>query len=302
MKKICLIGSFGAYNLGDELILSAALDHYGVDNCIIMTADGHFSSSFYGTKLETVPPFPSGIRSFWSCLTHKAYRTSILTLNNKINHIVFVGGGLMAIKTRAYFLWWGMVKGCLFFCPKKPIVWEYQGIDKPRNFLERYFLKTAFRSATSISVRDKASKIALESSNIKVPVVVKNDRVFEYFGSDFQGHKETKKYCLVNAINPIEPDLWERIKSEASKQNLKIRLLILDKQGDITMIPEVESIFPPTKEALLSLFQASGMVIAERFHGIVLGCCFVPDKTFSLRKPYAKKVLDFCDKKSVSIF
>ena len=59
LVRTLLIGSFGAGNIGDEMILLAALEAY--PKSLVMTADKDASATFLAREIQTVQPFPIGL-------------------------------------------------------------------------------------------------------------------------------------------------------------------------------------------------------------------------------------------------
>ena len=97
--KTLLVGNFGARNVGDEMILASALERY--PDAVVATADAEFSTRFQEKKFQTVLPFPTGLRSWIRFLSHP--EATMRELKGTIDTIVFPGGGLLAIKDKA---WW----------------------------------------------------------------------------------------------------------------------------------------------------------------------------------------------------
>ena len=59
--KTLLVGNFGADNVGDELILLAALEVY--PESLVMTSNPEFSQTFTERTFETISMTPTGFRS-----------------------------------------------------------------------------------------------------------------------------------------------------------------------------------------------------------------------------------------------
>jgi polysaccharide pyruvyl transferase WcaK-like protein len=303
--KTLLIGNFGDKNLGDEMILDAALNFYGRKKVIVMTADSEFSQKFCKKSFQTMPPIPTGIRSFFKFVFNKKYRKSILKKRTKINKIVFVGGGLFAIKIRAYFVWWITTVWVKKLFKNIPIYWEYQGIDAPINDVERFFLRSALTGAKSISVRDKNSFKALKKLGILGDCTIKEARVEEELRLSHSTLQipNKKNILLLNAIVKINKDLWKKIKIFAEQDKLEIVFIafILKDKKYIPQNFNGRVLFPETKKELIHLFSQAKVVLGERFHSLILGNFFCPQKTFLFRDPYSQKVRNFCKKNKISI-
>lgn len=306
MKKTLLIGNFGDYNLGDELILDAALDMYGTEKVVVMTVDSDFSQEFCGKLFETMPPFPTGFRSFLNFIFSAAYRKALFKNRGNIDRVVFVGGGLFAIRLKAYFIWWAMSCWTKKLFKNVPIHWEYQGIDMPKIFLGRYFLMNALKGSHNISVRDEKSLEVLESLGLYEGFEVREDRVFESLqslkpSSRPEEEELNKDILLLNAINPITDKDWVRVQELAGQKNLEV-VFVAFTLSDTQNIPwhfQGAIKFPETKKILFLLCSQAKVFIGERFHALILGQHFCPNATFVLRSPYSRKVENFCGKHDI---
>ncbi len=294
--KILLIGNFGDKNLGDELILDAAIEEFGEKNVVVMTADSDFSQIFCEKSFETMKPFPTGFRSFFRFVFSKKYRQDLFKYKNKIEKIVFVGGGLFAIKTKAYFIWWMSSLWTKKVFKGIPIYWEYQGIDQPKNFLEKWFLTSALKNAKNISVRDENSQKVLK--NLGISSEKKEDRVFEKFKNLKVQKFKSEEILLLNAVKKINQNVWLDVQELAKKGNLEIVFVAFTPQDRQTIPFDFAGkvIFPKTKTELITLFNSARIVVGERFHSLVFGQKFCNKNTFLLREPYSRKVKSFCDK------
>ena len=283
--KTLLIGNFGAKNLGDELILNFAIEKIGAKNCVVMTADCDFSQKFCGRNFETIPVFPTGFCSFFQFFLNKNHRKKIL-LAKSADRVVFPGGGLFAIKFRAFFLWF-LIFLWVKFLVKKPIFFENQGVDFPRNFIEKWILKFVFSRTESISVRDFESSEALKKCGIDAKIVA--DRVFENLKFE---KTEKQKISLWNSRADVDFFGQEGV-------------FLAMEPGDLDFARNFcgKSVFPQTKSELFSLFSVAERAIGERLHFLILGVKFCgSEKTFCLRKPYSQKVASFCEKNEVKVF
>ncbi len=301
MKKTLLIGNFGDNNLGDELILDSALEFYGADRSVVMTNDSNFSQQFCEKEFETINPFPTGFRSFFKFLFSKKYRKSIFDKQGNIEKIVFVGGGLFAIKTKAYFIWWIMSLWTKNLFKGQPVYWEYQGVDVPKNFLEKFFLKSALKNAKNISVRDQNSFEVLKKLGIESEI--KEDRVFEELKSKKVEKLRKGKVFLLNAIKEIDEDSWIAVQELAVKEKLEVIFVAFTPKDKKTIPIDFAGkiVFPTTKNELMNLFDNAKIVVGERFHSLVLGQIFCEENTFLLRKPYSEKVKTFCEEYGIEI-
>ncbi|MCF7812717.1 polysaccharide pyruvyl transferase family protein [Candidatus Gracilibacteria bacterium] len=295
--KTLLIGNFGAQNIGDELILSSALEDY--PDCIVMTADSEYSQNFTEKKFETVPFVPIGVRSWLKFIFSSAYRDQIFSLNKKCVQVVFPGGGLFAIKFRACLLWFFIFLWIRFLLPDKKIIFQHQGVDKNLSWLSRKMTAFVFSRTDEISVRDEASREAVRDLCGK-DVPNTHDRVERYLSTYFQ-HSEAQKETMV-LVNSKR-----RWRSGALKEQFPHhkKIFIALHKKDLRFVSDSsffdDVVFPRNKTALLNLFQRSSFVVGMRFHSLLLGYHFCSnDKTFVLGAPYSEKVKNFVAEKGIS--
>lgn len=283
-----LIGSFGAENIGDELILNAALTKHS--SAIVMTADAKKSQEFLEKSFPSVPPFPTGIKSLFHFLKAKNWNT-YKKLNKKIDQIIFPGGGLFSLSLKACLIWTIHIWWCRHFFPGKKIHLESQGIDFPRNFFARKLIQWGLLNVNSVSVRDRLSQENAQKISEKKASIV-GDAVENYFKKNpvipaqagIQNLK-TKK-ALLNAAKPF--NLEKLIKKIDQR---KSTFIAFDK-NDLKKIPgnfPGKIIFPKTISELFETFQEHEIFIGQRFHFLVLAKHISPKTTFLLESPYAPK-------------
>lgn len=293
--KTLLIGNFGKPNIGDELILNAALEDY--PNVVVMTNNEAFSQTFCEQRFECVPFFPTGMRSWWQFIISKKYRDKILSLKKRgVEQIIFPGGGLFAIRFRAVLLWTFMFLWVRKFLGVDiPIHFQSQGVDRGLSWFSRRLIKHVFSQVTSISVRDKASAKALKELGI-CEVGIEGDRVDTFLKKQtiWKRGGMPEKLVLINALSEINSKLNQEI-LERYKDYRKTYLAF--EEGDKSYVPKElqrEVVFARTKTEIFTYFGKAEQVIGERFHCLVLGEYFCgADNTFVLRIPYSQKVQHF---------
>lgn len=298
MTQTLLVGNFGDQNVGDELILLSALQDY--PGAIVMTSDAAWSQNFTEQQFRTVPFPPVGLRSFWKYLTNKNYRSQISQLANySIDKIVFPGGGLLAIKWKACWLWFGIFCWLRFWCPAAQVRLEHQGVDQHLSWFSQRLAKYVFGRADFISVRDPASGKALEVLGIKYQVLG-NDRVYDYLENAPACPESDENLIILNALSE-----FDITKIETQYPDHKI-IFVPFALSDISVLPDdfaAEVIWPKTKTELFELMQRAEVLIGERFHSLVLGAHFCgADKTFTLKAPYSEKVESFCAEQGILQF
>ena len=297
--KTLLVGNFGAQNLGDELILMAALQDYS--NATVMTADASFSQQFCECDFDTVVFPPTGFKSFWQYLTSRAYRQQTKNLA-KFDQIVFAGGGLFAIKLHACWLWYGVFWWLKKNNPQAEIRFEHQGVDKGLGFLGKRLARSVFKNADFVSVRDKASAQAVKNLGVMAELV--SDRVWAWEEIPESTHVPARRsrdqMTLVNARKSIGSDLLQRLYRQ---ENL---VFVAFEKSDLAAVPSdwpgaVE--FPQTMAELTSLCASGKRLIGERLHSLLFASKVLGSENVQLlRTPYAEKVASFAKEIGWKIF
>lgn len=288
--RILLVGNFGAKNLGDELILLAALQDY--PEAAVMTADSDWTQHFCEREFETVVFPPTAFRSWLRYARSPLYRRQVKALENSFDRIIFVGGGLFAIKLRACILWWFVFKWLKRLNPTAEIWFENQGIDCCLSWLSKKLMVSVLRQADLVSTRDKLS--FNETKNLAISKVeLKSDRFWE---TDFGWITSVDKQpiVLVNALVPLEPalrkDLYDRYKN-------KELVFVAFAKSDLRFVPKnwpgkVE--FPETQSELFELFDQAEELVGERLHSLLMGSKVLGlEAVCLLREPYSEKVTVF---------
>ncbi|MBT3349053.1 hypothetical protein HN954_02730 [bacterium] len=289
--KTLLIGNFGARNVGDELILAAALSKFS--DAIVATADAEFSQKFSERTFETIQPFPSGLRSFFSFFLKKEFRRELRVLRGQVSKIIFPGGGLFAIRSRAFWIWGATIFWLKKYFPDAEIFLENQGIDEPQNFLQRAILKKSLRGISKISVRDAASAAVLKK--LKIESLVVGDRVESW---KISGAEKKKKRVLINSR--ARADFSKILKNFPDHEKIFVAM----EPGDARFSPENwdgKTIFPETASEAIALFSSVEIAIGQRLHFLILAKKFGA-KTFTLGDPYAEKVRSWCEKNAIEDF
>ena len=280
--KTLLIGNFGARNVGDEMILASALETHS--NVVVATSDSDFSQRFVEKQFETVEPFPTGISSCTHFLFNK--KGMWKTLPGTINKIVLPGGGLFAIKNKAWWIWGMTIFGLRKMFPKVKIILESQGIDRPKNFFQKFILRQVLARVNSITVRDQASAEVLLRYGREAAVV--GDAVENWIkGRDAINRVSTK--TLLNARAPWKGD-WPAADIYLAMTPEDARWVESAFQGKI--------IFPETVSQTLGIFASAKTAIGQRLHFLILAhACGADVQT--LGQPYAEKVEAWCREKGI---
>ncbi len=293
--KTLLVGNFGAQNVGDELILSAALNDY--PNAWVMTANAKASQKFCDQKFKTVPFPPTAFRSLWRYGFESVYRTEVKNIKH-FDKIVFVGGGLFAIKLRACVLWYLVFKWLKFLNPAAEFRFEHQGVDQNLNGLAKKLTQWTFAKADFISVRDKNSQKALTTLNI-LKVVLTQDRVWLWLNDlakslkfSFNHSEDSAGLILLNALDFCEKDIFDI----EHRINHKVVKFVAFAPSDLKFAPlGLQTVLPKTQQEVFNLFLSSDLAIGERLHFMIVAQCFSENaaEIFLLRASYSEKVASF---------
>ncbi len=300
MKKVLIIGNFGAKNLGDELILATTLQNNR--NVVVMTVDANFSQKFVGRSLSTTIFFPSGIRSFGEFFFKKKVRKKIYALKKEnFEKIVFPGGGLFAIKTKAVFLWTVIFLWAKYFL-KKPVYFESAGVDAEMSFLARTLTKFVFRRVDFVSARDeKSAKFLSEICGKKIENV--GDAAENFIKNKILQSKNIKQKEKILCLNARASFDFTSVLDNTKFKDYAKYFVAFD-PSDMKFVPEnIEVIFPQTMEDLIALFLTTELAIGERLHFLIVSSLFCgSNKVFVPRQPYAEKVENFCKEKGIRVF
>ncbi len=159
MKKVLLVGNFGAQNKGDELILQGLLTLCGdlklepsvVSHNPKKTADEY--------TVPSIARLPIGFRSLFTfswIKTLKEFRRS--------DYVILGGGGLFVDRFRRAVMLWG-IHGLAAILFRKPLIMIGHSFEiKKRS--SRFIVKFLCGRARMIAVRDEASLKFLQKINI----------------------------------------------------------------------------------------------------------------------------------------
>jgi polysaccharide pyruvyl transferase CsaB len=177
--RLLICGNYGATNLGDEAILKSILqftkEAFPRAHVTVISANPEATARQF--KVESVPPVPSGLRSFIRGLTGRTIRTT-LNAYKECDAVIFGGGGLFTDeKPRAIFIWLMQILPALR--RKKPIFCLGQSVGPLMMRTSRWTVHYIFRKMKIIVVRDEASRMVLNRMGIS-NVQVLPDPVFSF--------------------------------------------------------------------------------------------------------------------------
>ncbi|PID70784.1 hypothetical protein CSB37_00340 [bacterium DOLZORAL124_38_8] len=292
MKKTLLVGSFGAKNIGDELILQAALQKH--KSVIVATANAEASIDFSPTWFATIPSFPCGIKSLFRFFLSPKQRKIYQATAPQIKKMVFPGGGLFKNNFKAVWIWTLNVFWLKHFFPNKKIIFEAQGVDKLNNYFVQKLALWSFNQAHRVSVRDEQSKQNLINLGYEHKIKVVPDVAHEFLQTqNLLPIKTNQKQILIQASKNFNA---EKLRTQIAKRfpQHQIQFVAFD-AIDIpvirrnTHLPTEKIVFPQTYQDTINLFQNSQVFIGQRFHFLILAHLINPKRTFLLHKPYAPK-------------
>ncbi len=291
--KTLLVGNFGARNVGDEMILASALER--CPDAIVMSADSSFSQRFQEKKFQTVLPFPTGFRSWIRFLSHP--EGTLRERKGTVDRIIFPGGGLLAIKDRAWWIWGSTIVGLRKMFPEARMEMEAQGIDVPKNDWQKFWLNRVIVAMNSITVRDEASAEVIYSFGSRAEVVgdavenflkdisLEKERKFQTTNYKLQTSK--KEFVLVNARAKFTGE-WP-----------KADIFIAMEPNDARWVPEDfpgKVFFPDTVREALEVFGSAKVVIGQRLHFLIMAKACGCSEIRTLGDPYAEKVKNWLER------
>ena len=288
--RVLLVGNFGARNIGDELILCHGLDTE--PRAHVMTVDPAWSQSFCERGFETVPFPPSGIRSCVRWCFSSSYRRTLAGLRHRYDRVIFIGGGLFAIRFRACWLWWCVFRFCRKGIQPAEIHFEYQGVGDDLGFFSRILTRWVFTRADSISVRDESSARVVAALIGSTPPMVR-DRVEVLLEHQKPSTADRPHRVLLEARSVFD---WKILEPYFREMEVIYTCFDPSDRRWISTDFHGEVCEPRNFHEVVQLFTDADMVVGERYHFLLLGVKFCGAKrTFLLREPYADKVASFAE-------
>lgn len=304
IQKTLLIGNWGAGNIGDEMILCAAVEAH--PKATVMTNDAESSQKFCERAFDTVPFFPTGLRSMVRFVLSAEYRRQLGMIYQNTDTVIFAGGGLFAIKWEAYVLWSIIHLWARLWCGAKTVRWEHQGIDTTDNDFLAFLAKHVLRNADTVTVRDVPSKHVATVYGVQ-GVQDAKDRVEAWLMTAGwkQKTKPKHKTCVVNARAMVHSHEWKQVQAWGSERGVTEYVFLACAPEDMACIPngfEGKIMLPRTKKQVKEVFENANIVVGERLHCLILadGVQGLSD-IYTLRAPYSQKVEHWCAKKKIGI-
>jgi len=289
MEKVLLVGNFGGGNVGDELILYYALQQS--PDATVMTVNPEYTRRFVGREdLKTMPWPPTGIRTFLKFFLSREYRKSLT--NKDITRVVFVGGGLFAIHTYAYVVWVLVTFWLKIFSPNATFSAEHMGIDAPQNIIQRLCLRYFLRNINSVTVRDNASKMVVESMGYSAKNT--EDRVHVMAENT---NNQAQDVVLINALRPMNKNdivyIYKRFKGE------NLQFVAMTERDKQYASGGMKVVYPATATEVLELYSSAKIVVGERLHSVILGQK-LSGSVYLLHSPYSQKVKHYAEEHEIT--
>lgn len=256
--RCVLVGNFGVGNFGDEALKDYFLEVFPDVDWIVVGRD--------------VPRLPAGIRSLLSLHWIKT-----LSAYYQADAVVYGGGSLFtdAESVLACVLWWiHSVPAHVF---RKPIHLAFQGIGPFRTRVGKWCTRSVLKAATTISVRDEASKNRAENLVKNKKVVQSCDPVFYLIENEKLDVRTENILTLIPRKNSSAKFMNMAQKYAKSRQWSDIRVVsmepdnamemryvksLADNLGPVATVHNVK-----TLHELLSQIAPASQVVSERYHG-----------------------------------
>lgn len=302
--RIVLIGSFGAGNLGDELILAGFRAELGrkIPQAQVTALRGVSKFKIQNSKLvnQSAPLLPIGLRSF---LSFNWFKT--LQAMRQSDVVIFPGGGLFTDEEslRAILLW--ALHICIAKWHWKEVYLFGQSVGPFRTAIGKKIAQLALSLATTIVVRDTASLLELKKLGItatlgldsalllgtprrKKPSLKKPKKIlitvrdYPRLPADFFGRLAThlQGYAQAGAtltFTPFTPEDTITIKS--------LQTLLLRRKVKSSVIQP-----PPEPQKIITTISQYDLVIGMRLHSLIAAHLA---GTPSIGISYSRKVSEF---------
>jgi polysaccharide pyruvyl transferase CsaB len=193
MKKILVVGNFGASNIGDELILQGLVSSIENDfHLAVLSADPKRTAKDYQVESSYFLPF--GIRSLFKGIFYGRLKKTF-NLYRQSDYIIIGGGGLFSNESwKAVGIW--ALHSILGIFMKKKIFMLGQTVEYIKNPILRLITKYCFQKSSLIHCRDEISKINLEKMGLKKVIEVTAD--FAYLNKFEEKNDQSSKLIIIS--------------------------------------------------------------------------------------------------------
>lgn len=253
-------------------------------NCRISVISANPQATEKEHHVKSVRQIPAGLRS----LAKAVVRPPLATLRaiRRCDLFVLGGGGLFASQSqKANLIWWLQTLPAII--RRKPIAILGQSLGKPATRLEKFIIKSIFKRACFISVRDSVSKEHLKSLGIKKKIHLAPDFALYLKQPTAKIHAvpPTATIALRHTSNwpaTLEKDLVDFCNWLIEDQNLVLKFINFQEgpHGDneihtkiISQIREsycIQHIQNPTSaEEITEIIAQSKLLLGMRLHSII---------------------------------
>jgi len=293
MKKVLIIGNYGAGNLGDEAILSGLVTLCTKNNLQPKVISANPAETTRLHNVPAVPPIPCGIRSFLRGTLSATKRAYI-----ECDAVVLGGGGLFTDERwQAPFIWGIHALGSKL--SKKPLYCLGQSVGPLRSKHSRKIAYHVFSHAKAICVRDAKSAKLLREIGIpenKIQIASDLALLLPSHQSVYDCHKKIiislrhwfkKEKTILHTLAEVLPQFTHKVMLlPMGDRDLDLLLELKHK----LKIP-AEIIRPGTPAELIRQLNNCSLAIGMRLHSLILSSVQgIPCVGLS----YSDKVKNFC--------
>jgi len=308
--KLVLIGSFGAGNVGDELILAGFLQKIRKElpraKVVVLAGNPKLVRRFHG--VDALPLLPTGLRSFWKMNWWRS-----LQKIRTADAIIFPGGGLFSDEEswRAVFLWGLHILVARYFW--KPVYLLGQSVGPFEKKWTRKFTRFCLAKTEWIGARDAASEAELTRSGIPARKIRSGRDTALWLIARLPKMREVKKRGVLKVLvsvrdfPKIEPRFWHELARAldllAEKKHARIFFAEFG-AGDRAVWQKVRRrtknsatwktlTLPESAEEVLRAVKKFDLVIGMRLHSLIAAqLTGVP----AVGLNYSRKIGEFTDK------
>lgn len=277
-KKLLICGSYGAKNIGDELILLGIKSLFEGNEITVLSEskeNNHFSK------------FPAGITSFIKFLKN---RDNLKALKD-CDYFLLGGGNLFGGPSkRANYIWAIQALFAIFY--KKPIIVFCQSVGDNHDFITKKIIKYIFNKAYKIYLRDQESKFQLEKIGVKKEIKVLSDPAFVLNAKNITPQRKQQIIIALREFKNFPEKITEELNKFIKKEG-KPSILINFETGVENDGKQHEKLegkiinFEDNPKDVIDEFTNAELAICMRLHAVIVA---IITKTPFIAISYAKKV------------
>ncbi len=293
MKKVLIVGNYGAGNIGDEAILQSLINLCKQNSLspTVISANPKETNRLH--NVPAVPPIPCGIRSFFSGTLNQTKRAYL-----ESDAVILGGGGLFTDERwRAPFIWG--VHAFASKLSKKPLYCLGQSVGPLKSKHSRKIALHTFSHAQEICVRDhKSYELLLEIGIPSEKIQIASDLALLL--PQQKSSYDCKKKIIVSLRhwNKKEKSILSHLAEVLPNFAHEIALLPMG-DNDLDLLLELkhklnipaEVLRPNNPSELLNALNNCSLTIGMRLHSLILSSVQgIPCVGLS----YSDKVASFC--------